>query len=114
MFEFAPNASSYPGLERVIRKTCLTRPARGVFVLGVFVATGSGVGVLTWIDGAVIVGAACFAGAEAGAPATGVATAGALGEFPPRAASAARSCEASPLSPPLASVLPTISAVAVA
>ena len=69
---------------------------------------------LTWIDGAVIVGAACFAGAEAGAPATGVATAGALDEFPPRAASAARSCEASPLSPPLASVLPTISAVAVA
>ena len=44
--------------------------------------------------------------------AAGAGAAGALDWFPPRAASAARSCEANPLSPPLASVLPTIRAVA--
>ncbi len=95
----------------MITKTCLTRPAFGVLVFGVFAAAGRGVGVLTGIDGAVIVGPVLFAGAAAGA-AAGAGAAGALDWFPPRAASAARSCEANPLSPPLASVLPTIRAVA--
>jgi hypothetical protein len=97
----------------VITKTCLTRPAFGVFVLGVLVAAGSGVGVLTGICGAVMVGPVLFAGLTVGVVDAGAAVTTGEDEDPPSAASALRSCEARPLSPPLASELPTISAVAV-
>jgi hypothetical protein len=90
IFELAPKASSKPGLERVIRKTCLTRPAFGVLVSGVFV-------------GVVLVALGALTGRETGPPPpppppftavtaagvdAGVVAAGVLGDEPPTAASA--------------------------
>src|SRR4051812_36601655 len=93
---------------------CLTRPAFGVLVLGVLVA---GVVVVPGeLTGAEMTGvtapppfeADAVNGVDVGAVAAGV-----LEDPPPRAASACCSCEASPLSPPEARLLPMISAVAV-
>ena len=111
----APNASSNPGLSSVITKTCLTRPAFGVLVFGVFAGEVAGaLGPVTGIGETGPRDPPPFDAVGVDGVAAGVAAAGVLGDEPPSAARALRSCEARPLSPPLARLLPMISAVAVA
>src|SRR5690348_7883246 len=95
-------------------KTCLTRPAFGVFVFGVLVVlVGAALGVLTGTDETGVTPPPPFDAPPTDGVGAEVVAAGALEEGPPRDARACASWDASPLSPPDASVLPMIRAVAV-